>query len=315
MSKKICLFFVIFLLFLLINPVFAFSFKKKKIEPPKEKMPETVEQWELEAQNIPLNLRELEGYTPNKSDKKFYYPTPHFVFEKYNSPAGSREANIENIKKDLNLIPYIVTDSKFQYVAYPRYYFDAENNQISSAFFIEKLDTSKTRKNRLLNYIHNQQERMPVIESGTKKIYKNLFNGLALVDWSKDSKKVLVKEKTGSLLNGIYKTYLYVCFIDDEGKISAVKLDNFDRAIKNYFIDINNILLVNFRYDIYPLGFSAKDDNVIVAYCYVLDKNNKKIFLGIWGYNVLTNETILISKDMKKIDISANGIFLKQVLN
>ena len=75
MSKKICLFFVIFLLFLLINPVFAFSFKKKKIEPPKEKMPETVEQWELEAQNIPLNLRELEGYTPNKSDKKFYYPT------------------------------------------------------------------------------------------------------------------------------------------------------------------------------------------------------------------------------------------------
>ncbi len=326
-------FFLISVFFVFNNPVFAFSLNKnKKQQKPREKMIETRQEWELEAQNIPLHLRETVKYeenfeeaknakTNNKSKIKFnnakkFHLTPVYIFESYNYPAGSRSVNIEKIKKNLSEIPYFVADSKFQYAAYSRFYFLSEFNQISSAFFVEKLDTSKSRKDRMLDFIHNQEKRTPVFESGNEKIYKNLFNGISLVDWSKDSKKVLFKEKIGSLENGIYKTYLYVHFLeDDEQEAYTIKLDNFDKAIKFYFLDWQKIQIVKYRYDIYPLGFSNDDNDVILSYCFALDNENNKVFLGVWGYNLRTNETILISKEPVNLNISNNGLYLKQIID
>lgn len=308
------IFLILFLFSVLINPVFAFNFnfKKKKQIPPKAKMVETKQEWEIEAQNIPLNLRELPKYEEPKTDKTFYYPRPHYIFEKYNYPPGSREVNIQDVKNKLDSTSFLVADREFNYVAYSRFYFLSEFNQISSAFFVEKLDTTMTRKKRMLNYIHNQKRRIPVTQAGDKTVYKDLFNGLSLVDWSKDSKKVLFKEKIGSLQNGIYKTYLYVHFLDEDNSYT-IKLDNFDEAIKNYFLDWQNVQLSKYRYDISPLGFAADDDNIIVAYCFALDDSNNNVFLGIWGYNLATNETILISKKMIPLEISNNGLYLKQI--
>ena len=297
----------------MISPCFAWSFRKKQDIKPKEKMVETRQEWELEAQSIPLNLRELKEFEPNKTDKKTFYPEPHYTFEKYNYPAGSREDNIEVIKKKLDLIPNLIADSKVNYVAYTRHYFLSEYNQLSSAFFVEKLDTTKTKAKRILNYIHNQQKRTPILEVGNNEIYPNLFKGLFLVDWSKDSKKILIKEKVGSLNNGIYKTYLYVHFLNDKDSYT-LKLDNFDEAIRKYFLDWQNIQLQKYRYDIHPLGFSSQNDNLIISYCFAYNVNGEKVFLGIWGYDIEKNQTILISKTMQQLDISSNGIFLKQVI-
>lgn len=309
------IFFILFIFAMLITPSFGFDFhfkKKKNVQKPKEKMVETKQEWEIEAQNVPLYLRELKDYKEPETDKTFYYPEPHYVFEKYNYPQGTREVNIEDVKNKLDSFSLFAVDKTFNYVAYSRFYFMSEFNQIYSDFFVEKLDSSKTRKRRLLDYIHNQQKRVPVISSGNKTIYKNLFNGLSLVDWSQDSKKVLFKEKVGSLFNGIYKTYLYVYFVDEQ---YSIKLDNFDEAIKNYFLDWQNIQLIKYRYDIFPLGFLNDNDNIVVSYCYALDNDNNKVFLGIWGYNLETNQTILISKKMIPLDISSNALYLKQVVD
>ena len=67
-------------------------------------MVETKEEWEKEAQSIPLNERkELKDVYKNElekeqlKDKVHYTPKSHYTFELYNYPQGSREVNISTV--------------------------------------------------------------------------------------------------------------------------------------------------------------------------------------------------------------------------
>ena len=296
-------------LFIFINSCFGFSFTKKKETIPK--MVETKEEYEIQAQNVPLQDRKLEPRQEPKTDKKNYYPEPHYVFERYNYPAGQRGYDIRFIKKNLVEHPIMVTDNECNYVAYANYYYRADTDQIYSDFFVEKLDTSKTKTQRILEYNHKQLKRTPVLLSGFKEQYHHLFNGLSIVDWSKDGNKVLIKEQIGSTVNGIYKTNLYVYYVNEE---KTVKLSNIHNSITNYYADFSNLNLNLYRYDILPLGFSSNNDDVIIAYCYIYNKDGNKVFMGIWGYNLSENKTILISKTNASYPVSSNGLVLKRVL-
>ena len=295
LSKIILLFAMVFIS----NSVFAFDFDsfknttkgkiekinpfKKKPEPQKAKMVETRQEWEIDAQNIPLSDREIEKDKPQIDAKKYNIPQTRYLFEKYNFPQGTKELNIEDIKSKLHLRMYPIADANCEYIAYPYYFYSPNVNQISSNFYVEKLDGSKTKRNRILEYNHTQEERFPIIEAGTKEIYQDLFNGLTRVDWNKASNKLLIKERVGSTRNGVYKTYLYVHFLETDVENGyTIKLLDFDEAIKYYFIDWENKQIVKYRYDIIPLGFSTENDDMIVALCYVYDKDGNKIFLGAW---------------------------------
>lgn len=290
------------------------KFSKKDNQTEKPKMVETRQEWETEAQNVSLSDRELKKEKPEIDTKKIYIPETRFLFEKYNFPQGKREINIQDVKKNLSFYPYLVANEDCTYVAYPYYYYSPNTNQISSNFYVEKLDLSKTKKKRILEYNHKQEERFPIIEAGTKEIYQDLFNGLTLVDWNKNQNKLLIKEKVGSTRNGVYKTYLYVHFLETDIENGyTIKLLDFDEAIKYYFIDWENKQIVKYRYDIEPLGFSSENDNMIVAHCFVYDNSGNKIFLGAWGYDLDKKQTILISKTNPIQNISINGIFLKEI--
>ena len=293
----------------LMNPCFSFSFKKKKETVPK--MVETKQEYEIEAQNVPLKDRKLEVQQEPESDKKNYYPKPHYVFERYNYPPGQRGYDIRFVKKNLVEHPIIVADSECNYVAYANYYYRADIDEIYSDFYVEKLDKTKNKTKRILEFNHRQLKRTPVLLSGFKEEYQHLFSGLSLVDWSADGKKVLIKEQIGSTLRGIYKTNLYVYYVDEE---KTVKLSNFNNSITNYYTDISNLNLNSYKYDILPLGFSSSNDDLVVAYCYTYDNDGKKVFLGLWGYNLNEKTTILISKQESSYPISSNGLVLKRVL-
>lgn len=311
---KIKIVFLFLIVIFLFNSTGCQAFLKKKQAPPaaEEKMPETKEEWEIQAQNIPLKNRELEPYKEPEMGENVVY-SPRYTFELYNNPPGTRKLNIEDIKKNLYSYPYIVSDSKCRYAAYPRYYYSPDINQISSEFFVEKLDTSKFRIKRMLDYNHNQKIRTPILVSGKYERYKNLFGGLSLVDWSKDGKKLLIKECIGSTLNGIYKTYLYIHY--RTGNRQTVKLDILDTAIKKYCLNHRNIQIIKYRYDIEPLGFSKENDNVIIVLAYVYDKNNEKILLGSWSYDIQKNKTTFLSPNIPKTSVSANGLILIRTLN
>ena len=271
-------------------------------------MVETRQEWETEAQNVPLSERKIEKQKEEVDPKKYFIPEFKYVFERYNYPQGTRELNIEDVKNKLAMYPYLVADNGCRFVAYPFYYFSPNTNQISSNFYVEKLDTTKTKTKRILDYNHKAQERTPIIEAGTKEEYPNLFNGLTLVDWSSDSKKLLIKEKIGSTFGGVYKTNLYLHFMGNDVEAGkTIKLEKFDLAIKQYYTEWENKQIIKYRYDILPLGFSADNDNIIIALCYVFSKTGEKIFLGKWGYNLATDTVLLFSKTDNTADISVNG--------
>ena len=301
----------IFLFLCFLNSSFAFGFKKRKpkVKPPK--MVETTQDCEQEAKDVPLEDRTIEPIEPPITDKKNYFPEMHYTFELYNYPPGTRGYDIRFIKKNLVEHPIMISDKQCHYVAYANYYYRADIDQIYSDFYVEKLDTSKTKTQRILDYNHRQLKRTPVLLSGFKEQYKNLFNGLSLVDWSADSNKVLIKESIGSTLDGIYTNHLYVYYLDKE---KTVKLTNFEKALLNYYLDYEEIQLSKFRYILEPLGFSADNDNLVVANLYAYNVGGKKIFLGVWGYDLIENKTIMISKTNPTVSISANGLALKQVL-
>lgn len=289
---------------------YAFSFKSNSnAKPPK--MVETKQEWEQQAQNIPLSDRELKPNTPPTTDKKNYFPDPKYVFEKYNYPPGGHEYNVQFVKKNLVEHPIIVADKDCNYVAYANYYYAPDMDQIYSDFFVEELDSKKNQTERILEYNHKQKERLPIIKAGLNYPYRHLFQGLSIVDWSADSSKILIKERIGSTLNGIYKTYLYIHFVDSR---DTIKLVGLDETIKEYYYDSDDIQLVKYRYDIEPLGFSAKDDDIIILRLYVYDKQGKRLFLGTWGYDIDSEEAIFYSKTNPSFDISSNGVVLKRVL-
>ena len=288
---------------------------KKKEKPQKPKMVETKEEWDIESQEIPLNERKLEEPKEEK-DKKKYIPDTKYVFKRYNYPQGAHELNLEDLKTRLFYYSYLIVDNNCRYAAYVHYYYSPDVNQISSNLFVEELDTTKSKQKRILEYRHKQQQRVAVAKAGIDEYYPNLFNGLSVVDWSRDSKKVLVKERVGSTQGGIYKTYMHVHFLaDDVNNRYTIKLVDLDSAIKNYFIDWENKQIVKYRYDIEPLGFSDEDDNVVLAHCFAYDTEGKKVFLGTWGYDVINYKVYLLSRSENVAKVSANGLILKQVLD
>ena len=86
-----------------------------------------------------------------------------------------------------------------------------------------------------------------------------------------------------------------------KGTKSKYKLENGSLKL----ISELKLLLKDFSYD---------NDNLIISYCYVLNNEGEKIFLGTWGYDLDTNEIILISRDSAQALVGSNGLVLKQVL-
>lgn len=316
--------FTLFILALILPEAFSFDLLmdvnyKKPFEKMKERknrpierirMVETVDEWEEKSQNVPVEEREHIDFKQPESTKTYYFPQAKYRFEKYNYPAGSKESNISEIKAKYVIYSPLVADINCRFVAYAKYYYTPDIDQISSNFYVEKLDTTKTKTKRLVDFDPVQIKDRPVLQSGTKDLYRNLFNSFTVVDWNNSSNLVLLKEKTGSTLNGIYKTTLYVHF-PLEGY--SLRLSDFDKNIKDYYFDSKNLDIDKYRYEINPLGFDSENDSVILAHYFIFDKDNNKIFLGTWAYNCITNETILISKDEPLVNVSANGLILKQV--
>ena len=52
---------------------------------------------------------------------------------------------------------------------------------------------------------------------------------------------------------------------------------------------------------------------IIIVLCFVYDNEGNKIFLGKWGYNLLTNEVMLLSKTESSSDVSVNGLILREI--
>lgn len=301
--------------------------KMKKLQEKQEKetepMVQTVDEWLERATDIRMEHRQAGPYKeePNPNlVEKLDLPT---FFEKYNSAPGSRELNLERLKRDHSARSMGVISPDFKQMAYTECYYHPSDQQTSSAFYIHPLDTTKSKKARVIEAnVFAGARKEPLISSTNETLNQYLFSTFTVVDWSKDSQRVLLKEKIGSQNDGIYKTIIWTYQIPADNHVlgdadtlktlSYKSFENLNDEIKNYWSKKEGFNLNRYRWDVKPLGFLAADENVVIAAAYTFDTKYKEhIFLGTWSLNVETGEVALLSESAAdSFEISTNGLVL-----
>ena len=328
------------------------AYKQKKLQEAQEKeeeaMVQTVQEWQERATDIKMEHRITEPYKEPPNPKLVEKLDWQTFFEKYNSAPGSREFNLEKLQADKSARSLGVISPDFKLMAYTECYFHPSNRQTASAFYIYPLDTTKGKKQRVLEAnVFSGAKKTPLISTTNETLKNALFSSFTVVDWSKDNSKVLLKEKIGSAYDGIYQTNVWVYFLNPdkkEGKndsasalaesaetnaqnsqknvsVAAMypygrKYDRLHNTIKQYWFYTDRLNLNRYRWDVKPLGFLAENENIVVCVAHTYDaKNREHIFLGSWSVDILTGEVNLLSTMASdNFEISTNGLVINKRL-
>ena len=126
------------------------------------------------------------------------------------------------------------------------------------------------------------KEPNPLLSTSKEIDKKFMFRTLTPIDFSSDNTKLVIKEKIGYKHDGIWKTDLWI-YDFNTGK--AKNLTALREAIAYYWQMTEHADLDNNRWDIYPMGFDANNDNRVIACAYAYTGDNPK-FLGTWSIDI-----------------------------
>lgn len=252
----------------------------------KSKMPEsgymTVAEYEAKsrAKSKKELIEEVKEPEIPKDSNMVYVPQKTFKLVKYNDPIGSPELTLPrklNFDRQINAQGIISGDKTM--LVYPAVYYYAQTDCTSCDLFLIKLDPSLNDTDKAMKANIVQREEKPLISTSKDIETKFIFRTLTPIDFSADNKKLVVKEKVGHRHDGIWKTDLWV--YDFENR-KATKLPQIREAIIDYWANSGGVDFEENRWDIYPMGFDANDDNRIILCAYAYTGDVPK-FLGTWS--------------------------------
>ena len=256
----------------------------------KSRLPEsgymTLEEYEVKSR--PLTKKEISAEILDKpdmpKDKRYVYVPQHrFKLVKYNEPVGSPELSLpRRLQFDRQINAQGIISGDYTKLVYPAVYYYAEADCVSCDLFLIKLDTALTKEERVEKANILNKEPKPLLSTSKDINTKFVFRTLTPIDFSKDNSKLVVKEKIGYKHDGIWKTDLWVY---DFGTKSGKNLSVLREAIIHYWQKNEKIDLSEHRWDIYPLGFDANNDNRVLVSAYAYTGSAPK-FLGTWSIDV-----------------------------
>lgn len=281
----------------------------------KSKLPEsgymTVEEYEAKsrAKSKKEIAEEIKGAEAPKDPNMVYVPQKTFKLVKYNDPIGSPELNLPrklNFDRQINAQGIISGDRTM--MIYPAVYYYAQSDCTSCDLFLIKLDPTltDTDKARYANVV--QRVEKPLISTEKDIETKFIFRTLTPIDFSSDNKKLVVKEKVGHRHDGIWKTDLWVYDFEKE---EALKIPQIRDAIINYWAQAGGVDFEENRWDIYPMGFDANDDNRIILCAYAYTGEVPK-FLGTWSIDTEGNNSKLEDLEGSDFPVSVIGYRLAE---
>ena len=239
-----------------------------------------------------------------KDSNMVYIPQKTFKLMKYNDPVGSPELSLPrklNFDRQFNAQGIISGDKKL--LVYPTVYYYAQSDCTSCDLFLIKLDPSLSDIEKVLKANIVQKEDTPLISTSKDIDVKFVFRTLTPIDFSVDNKKLVVKEKIGYRHDGIWQTNLWV--YDFEQK-QALKLPQIRDAIIDYWAQAGGVDFDENRWDIYPMGFDANNDNRIIVCAYAYTGDVPK-FLGTWSIDVEGQSSKLEDLSGADVPISVIG--------
>ncbi|MBE7703548.1 MAG: hypothetical protein E7Z89_05810 [Cyanobacteria bacterium SIG28] len=281
----------------------------------KSKMPEsgymTVEEYEAKSRAKTKKdiQEEVKGVDIPKDSNMVYVPQKTFKLVKYNDPIGSPELSLPrklNFDRQINAQGIISGDKTM--LVYPSVYYYAQSDCTSCDLFLIKLDPSLNDTDKVMKANIIQKELEPLISTEKDVDTRFIFRTLTPIDFSVDNKKLIVKEKVGHRHDGIWKTDLWV--YDFEQK-KATKLPQIREAIVNYWAETEGIDFDENRWDIYPMGFDANNDDRVIICAYAYTGEAPK-FLGTWSIDVEGNNSKLEDLSGSDVPISVIGYRLAE---
>lgn len=233
-----------------------------------------------------------------------YVPQPTYKLARYNDPPGSPNLTISrDLYKTRQLNLPGITAPDFSIMVYPAVYYYPVSESVTCDLFMIALRDNDSAVNRILKA--NIANRYPEPILSTDKELKNstAFRTLTPIDFSADSKKLLVKEKIGSSEDGIWQTNAIVYDFTTHTSYNLVELRY---AIEYYWEEYKDLKLEDKRWDIYPLGFSKGNPDRIIATAYAYT-GSTPIFLGVWTVDTKGEQSRLISLNNGSIEVASNG--------
>ena len=288
--------------------------EKEKYE--KSKLPEsgymTVAEYEEKSRaktKKEINAKLLTEAEMPKDSNMVYIPQKRFKLVKYNDPVGSPELTLpRKLNFDRQINAQGIVSGDFTKLVYSAVYYYAEADCTSCDLYLINLDSSlsdmeKVKKANILN-----RENKPLISTDKDIDTKFVFRTLTPIDFSTDNKKLAVKEKIGYRHDGIWETNLWV--YDFETK-EARKLPQIREAIVNYWAMSGGVDFDEKRWDIYPMGFDANNDDRIIVCAYAYTGDVPK-FLGTWSIDVYGENSKLEALDGSAIPVAIIGYRLAE---
>lgn len=282
----------------------------------KSRLPElgymTVE--EYEAKSRPLTKKEISAQILDKpdlpKDKNYIYVPQHkFKLVKYNDPVGSPELSLpRKLQFDRQINAQGIVSGDYTKLVYPSVYYYAEADCVSCDLFLINLDPTLSNLERVERANVLNKEPKPLLSTSKDIDIKFIFRTLTPIDFSTDNTKLVIKEKIGYKHDGIWKTDLWVY---DFNKKEAKNLTALREAITYYWSKNENTELNDKRWDIYPMGFDANNDNRIISCAYAYTGNVPK-FLGTWSIDINNSSAKLESLSSASMPVAIVGYKLSE---
>ena len=244
-----------------------------------------------------------------KDENMVYVPQPKFKLVKYNDPVGTPELSLpRKLNFDRQINAQGIVSGDFTKMVYPAVYYYAQSDCTSCDLFLINLDPHLTNLEKVqrANIVNREPE--PLISTSKDIDNKFIFRTLTPIDFSSDNKRLVVKEKIGHKHDGIWKTELWVYDFD---KKQATKLSVIREAIVHYWINKNGVNFDEKRWDIYPLGFDANNNDRVIVCAYAFTGDAPQ-FLGTWSIDVKGEESKLEDLSGISIPVAITGYRLAE---
>lgn len=233
-----------------------------------------------------------------------YVPKPVYKLAKYNNPPGSPDLRIsKDIYQTRQLNLPGITAPDFSKLVYPAVYYYPLRGAITCDLFTIPLKENETSINKILKANIANRNPNPILSTDKELTNSTAFRTLTPIDFSADSKKLLVKEKVGSSADGIWQTNIIVYDFETKTSYDLVELRY---AIIYYWKEYKGLDLEDKRWDIYPLGFSDGNQDRIMATAYAYT-GSTPVFLGVWSIDVHGEQSRLISLNNGAVEVASNG--------
>lgn len=130
------------------------------------------------------------------------------------------------------------------------------------------------------------------------------FCTYTVVDWSASGNRLLVKQKNGRAHSGLRASDVVVY---DREKGTVIRYPEVKRAVEYYWSQQPEAIeLDQSVWDVYPLGWEPGSDEVVLLKGWRFTQSGK-VFLGIWRFNVVEEQSELLSLTDRVVAVAANG--------